>query len=101
MFFVSLFGALGAIVAIWAAYLTKYASCEPECPGGLYDVQLVVAFVGGIPVGFMVWAAFTNRLRLALVLLVVSLATYAAWGLLNDAAVHPGDEWLTGAVTFP
>jgi heme A synthase len=88
MFFVALFGALGAVVAIQDAIITTYTACDyAGCHRpGRYYIQLVVA----VPVGFMVWAAFTHRLGLALVLLAMSLATYRAWGLLNDAAVHPG-----------
>src|SRR5918911_4522961 len=82
--FVALLGALGALVAINDAIITTYTACDfAGCHRpALYDIQLVVACVGAVPVGLMVWAAFTYRRRLALALLVVSLGVYAAWGVL-------------------
>jgi hypothetical protein len=95
-------GAFGALVAIQGAIITRSTGCEYGCHRTpLYDIQLAVACVGAVPVGFMVWALFTERRRLALVLLVVSLATYAAWGFLNDAAVHPKHPRPGGIVTMP
>jgi hypothetical protein len=88
---VAVVGAWAAMIAITFAIATsnlwEESSTGPR--PARYDIQLAVACIGVVPVGFMIWAAFTNRRRLTLFWLVVSLVVYAVWGFLNDAAVHP------------
>jgi hypothetical protein len=85
-------GAILAVLAtgpaIFAAWLTRVNICGGACHNSLFDVQLVLAVVGLLPAGTLIYATWTGRRRLAVLSLVTGLVVYALWGLLNDAAVH-------------
>jgi hypothetical protein len=78
----------GALVAAFFAYVTKKASCEPDCRGGVLTVQLVLAVAGLLPAGSLVYAAVSGRRRLAAIALVTGVLVYGSWALLNNVAVH-------------
>lgn len=78
---------LGAFVAYltWGL-LSTGDSGDHTTP--LLDAQLIVGVAGLIPVAFLGYAIMKKLRRATIALLIVSVATYLAWGLLNDAAVH-------------
>jgi hypothetical protein len=88
----AVFGACLALFAtlpaIYFAWLTKAASCEPDCKDGLVTAQFIVAFVGLVPMGVLFYATVTGRRRLAVGAFVAALLVYGFWGLVNDAATH-------------
>jgi hypothetical protein len=84
----SLLALLATLPAVFIAWLTKTASCEPQCHSGLSKVQFIIAVVGVLPVATLLYASLTARRRLVAVSLVLGIFVYALWGLLNDAAVH-------------
>jgi hypothetical protein len=81
-----------ALVAVWFADLTKqlicYGDAGTSCRMGLMNAQLVAAAAGLLPAGGLVWAVWIERRCLAVAMLVVGVAVYGGWGVLNDAAVH-------------
>jgi hypothetical protein len=93
----AIFGAfvvtIGGLVAIAFAFSSTDVACDYggcETPS-LYYVQIVVACLGLIPVGVLVWATLTRRREAATAALLIAIACYAIWGVLNDRAVHGGD----------
>ncbi len=52
------------------------------------NAQLVLAFIGAVPVALLLYAAIRGRRRLALSALIAAAIIYLGWGVLNDAAVH-------------
>lgn len=81
----------GALVACFFAWLTRRAVCEDGCPAHIrpiFDLQLIVAIAGLLPVLVLVYATVSWRPKTAAVALVVGLAIYAGWGVLNNLAVH-------------
>jgi hypothetical protein len=86
--FAAVIALLGALVAAWIAWITKVSTCEPDCHGGLLDVQLIVSLAGLAPAAILLFATSTGLRRLALLALVAAVMAYGAWGLLNNLAVH-------------
>jgi hypothetical protein len=88
--------AFGALIA----FVTYEVLCFGEsggsnmCPDGkpttTMSAQLVVGLVGLVPALVMVYFAFRDAKRAAVAALLVGLALWAGWAVLNDAAVH---EW--------
>jgi hypothetical protein len=56
--------------------------------GALPAIQVVVALLGLLPATFMVRAVWRAETRRAIAWLLLALATYAFWAILNDATVH-------------
>jgi hypothetical protein len=81
-----------ALVVLWFADLTKqlicYGDAATTCRMGLMNAQLVTAIAGLLSAGGLVWAVWSKRRRVAVAMLVVGVAVYAGWAVLNDAAVH-------------
>lgn len=81
-----------ALFAVWLANLTRELICYGDsgtaCRMGLMNAQLIAAAAGLLPAGVLVWAVWSNQRRLAVVMLVVGVALYGGWAVLNDAAVH-------------
>jgi hypothetical protein len=76
-------------VAAFFAWVTRTHLCEANChPSVPLEAQLIVALVGLVPVAVLLYAVAFGRKRLAACALVIGLAVYAAWGLLNNLAVH-------------
>lgn len=81
-----------ALVALWFADLTKQLICYGDagttCRMGLMNAQLIAAVAGLLPAAGLVWAVWIKRRRVAVAMLVVGVAVYGGWAVLNDAAVH-------------
>jgi hypothetical protein len=97
---VSIFALLAAAFGALIAIVTFQVMCFGEgggstmCPEGEPTTTMIGQLVLGI-LGFgsaiaMVLFAFRDDKRAAIAALVFALVLWAAWGLLNDAAVH---EW--------
>jgi hypothetical protein len=95
-------GAVGALVGscvvLAVAWATSFVACL-ESTGtdacgrkDLATVQLIVACVAFIPVLTLVYGVWVGRTRLAWFALANTVAVYALWALLNDAAVHGWDD---------
>lgn len=81
----------GAAIACFVAWLTRVAVCEDGCPAHIrpiFELQLVVALAGLVPVLVLVSATAFWRPRTAAAALVIGLAIYAGWALLNNFAAH-------------
>lgn len=83
--------ALGGAFVAWVTYGIETASARNP-PTGPLTWQLIVAMIGLAPAGFMVYFSFTGASRKVMASLVIGLAIWAAWGVLNDAAVHGWDS---------
>ena len=85
----------GAFVAILIAFITLGFTCDEgggDCSRTLAYVQLLVPLLGILPLARL-WTSISEaRYRDALLWLVVSVLTYGAWAVLNDAAVHGWDD---------
>jgi Na+/proline symporter len=100
---VSLAALAAAAFGAFIAFVTYQVMCFAEsggstmCPDGepttTMTAQLVVGLAGLIPAAVMVRSAFRGARRAAVVALVVGLAVWIGWAILNDAAVH---EWGPG-----
>jgi hypothetical protein len=94
----SILALAGAACGALMALVTYEVGCFWEsggstmCPDGdpttTMSAQLVVGLVGLAPALAMVLFAFRDAKRPFVAALLVGLATWAAWALLNDAAVH-------------
>jgi hypothetical protein len=87
----------GACFAAFVSAVWNWLACEnqrtPACERqDLASTALTVAIVGIVPAVALVAAAALGKRRLALVALVVGGATYIAWAVLLDAAVHGWDD---------
>ena len=56
--------------------------------GATLTWQLVTGVFGVVPAAAMVYFSFTSSNRKAVAALAIGLLVWAAWGVLNDAAVH-------------
>lgn len=88
LIFGAIAAAFGACLAVWVAAISKRLICESSCRTSLMDAQLLVALIGIIPIGLLLFAAIRGRRRLALSSLIAAVIIYLGWGVLNDAAVH-------------
>jgi hypothetical protein len=82
--------AIAATVVIVFAYVLMqlgcdYAGCHQDA---LYDIQFAVACIGLIPVVALLWATGAGRRRLAPLALLLTVVSYALWGILAYRAVH-------------
>jgi hypothetical protein len=89
--------AVGAFVA-WAGYTGlcqdgTHLSCRNGNPSWELVAQLVIAFVGLVAAGMMVYFAQRRLWRRSLSFLGVSVFLYGAWAILLDAATHGWDRW--------
>ena len=83
------FGALVALVgAVFAVFIANLTQADYEGHDSVYTVQLVVALVGLLPAGCLVYAAAAGRRNLAVTALVTGVLAYGSWALLNNLAVH-------------
>ena len=94
---VALLPLAGALAALPLAWAIDWLACENDTSEAcarqdLARLEHVVAWIGLAPaVAFAVGFA-TRRRRGARIALAATIATYAAWGLLADAAVHGWDD---------
>ena len=77
-----------ALFAVFIAAIAKSLIYETVCRNGLMTAQLIVAIAGLVPVGALFVAAVRGHRGLAFLTFILSVITYIAWGVLNDAAVH-------------
>lgn len=91
--------AAAAAFGTYIAFLTYDVMCvhyegELGCSGRReeYVWHLALAVAGLVAAAGMVWSAFVERHRAALVLLLVGIALYAVSFLFSDAAVHGWDD---------
>jgi Na+/proline symporter len=87
------FGALIAYVTYWAMCFSESGGstmCPEGEPTSTMSAQLIVGLVGVAPAILLVFFAFRGAKRPAVATLVLGLVLWAAWAVLNDAAVH---EW--------
>jgi hypothetical protein len=85
-----------ACFAVLPAGAWKWLACENEGTEActrkpLADAQFIVACSGIVPALLLVYDTARRRRR-ALVWLAIGAATYLAWGLLLDAAIHGWDD---------
>jgi hypothetical protein len=89
-------GLIGAAAAVLLALLTKSLIChgdsDTSCRTGLMNIQLLVALAGLIPLVAMLRASIQRKTMLAFGLFFIAILIYAAWAVLNDAAVHGWDN---------
>jgi hypothetical protein len=79
----------GAVIASVVAWVTRVNLCEGSCHvPPVLEAQLVVALAGLVPALVLLYATARWRTRLAVWALMSGIAIYAAWGLLNNVAVH-------------
>jgi hypothetical protein len=86
----------GACFTVLPAGAWKWLACENEGTEAcgrkpLADAQFVVAWIGIAPAILLVWDT-VRRSRRALLWLGIGIATYIAWALLLDAAIHGWDD---------
>jgi hypothetical protein len=89
--FISAVLLIAALVGAFFAYLTWSLlstgdSGDHTTP--LLNAQLIVGVAGLLPVSLLGYAIVRRLRRTTIALTIASAATYLAWGLLNDAAVH-------------
>lgn len=84
---------IAAVVVVVVGYLTWGAlsngySDSGTHPQSLQTIQFIVAAVSLLPAGGAAATLVPWRPRLFAGWLTVAVLTFAAWGVLNDAAVH-------------
>lgn len=82
---------MGALVAVVLAAATE-GLCENCTDKSQERLQLVVAFIGLIPVTMLLVAALRAKARSAQIWAAISVVVYIIWAVLNDAAVHGWDN---------
>jgi hypothetical protein len=87
------FGIIGSLVALPYAWAVAAFACDDAMTAacarqGLALLQLRLAVAGLVVVTLFLLSAALGRRTLARVLLGCSLLLYAAWAIINDAAVH-------------
>jgi hypothetical protein len=87
----------GACMAVVVAAAWNWVACENEGSEAcgrqqIAATQLIVALVGVVPAVALVVTVALGRRRFAGVVLSVGVATYAAWAVLLDAAIHGWDD---------
>jgi hypothetical protein len=85
----ALFAFGGALIATFFAWLTRVNLCEANCHApAILEIQLIIAVAGLVPAAVLLYATAVGHTRLAVRALAIGILTYAAWGLLNNTAVH-------------
>jgi hypothetical protein len=84
---------VAASVALVIALATSGFACDDVTTNAcgrndLATAQLVVAIIGFLPLGLLVWDLLRGRGRQAAAWFAVGAVLDLGWGVLNDAAVH-------------
>ncbi len=95
LFVAAAFGGFIAWVTYWFLCFGE-SSGSLSCPDGeattTMTMQLVVALLGVAVAAAMLRFALLRKRRAARAAMLVALATFALWGVLNDATVHGWDR---------